>query len=218
MITLLDYRTKSDAVLAPIREYRPSTALSRRLAMEGIQSFSLFQLPPGLAGAERFRSVVEVARASHGALGACLHVYTAAEYAHMRLFTDPDGMAGFALNGQDVVSVFCHKARRKRHATRTMMQLAATLGGIFLNAFDTFLPRLYGRCGFKSVARLAWDDREAPIGWDYGAAQQFNNGRPDVVFMTQTNRKQTVRYVTSFEAGELLQKLAFGTGFVEVNL
>lgn len=218
MIATLNGQLSANCGQRAEREYQPSPALSRRLALEGIQSFSLFELPSGLRHAERFRSMVVDARASHGALGACLHLYRDSEYTAMRLFSDADGMAGFALNGQEVVSVFCHKDRRKRHATRTMMELAVMLGGIFLNAFDTFLPAVYGRCGFKPVARMAWDDHQAPDGWDYEAALRFSGGRPDVVFMTYTSRRPTVARVGSFEAGELLQRLAANTDFIEVTL
>jgi len=44
---------------------------------------------------------------------------------------------------------------------------------------------LYGRAGFRPVARIKWDDRYAPKGWDYddNVLKQFNGGRPDIVFM-----------------------------------
>lgn len=214
----LNCQRRGSLGLRLVREYQPDPCLSRQLAIEGVQTFSLFELAPGLAYAEEFRSLVVNACSSHGALGTSLHLYSASEYAGMKLFSDADGMAGFALNGQDVVSVFCHRKRRKRHATRTMMKLAVLLGGIFLNAFDTFLPLLYGRCGFKTIARLAWDDRHTPEGWDYEAARSFNGGRPDVVFMTHTGRNPKPVPVYSFEAGELVQRQAARRDFVEVAL
>jgi DNA topoisomerase-1 len=51
-------------------------------------------------------------------------------------------------------------------------------GGRTLDCFDGRLPQIYGRSGFKAVARVKFNDELAPDGWDYE-----QNGRPDIVFM-----------------------------------
>lgn len=94
----------------------------------------------------------------------------------------PDNKVGFALkpNG-DIVSAFSRsKADR---AGDSILALAVQQGGKQLDAFDTVLPALYSRSGFRAVARLAWDDKEAPPGWDKKTFAKYNGGRPDVVFM-----------------------------------
>lgn len=101
----------------------------------------------------------------------------------MRLFTDEGGLAGFALNGSRILSVFCHADRETKPASPNLLRLAIQLGGTHLDAFDTVLPRLYGRAGFVEVGRVPWSDALAPEGWCYESFAEFNDGRPDVVFM-----------------------------------
>jgi hypothetical protein len=199
-----------------LREYRPTERFAQQMSLEGTKTFSVYELRAGVDSGIHFRDHVASARKSHGPHGACLHLYTAREYAQMRLFLDVHGEAGFALNGREVVSVFAHRNRKDRRASRTLMHLAISLGGQVLNAFDTVLPGIYSLCGFREVARLAWDDAEAPRDWDYQAMSRFNWGRPDVVFMAQTYRPLSVRYVCSYEEGVALQAAALAPVFLEV--
>ena len=53
----------------------------------------------------------------------------------------------------------------------------------WLNGFDTVLPDIYGKLGFKAVARLRFNPEFAPEGWDAERYARFNAGAPDVVFM-----------------------------------
>lgn len=101
----------------------------------------------------------------------------------MRLFTTPEGDAGFALKGDDIVSVFKHPNAPYRNVTKSMLDLATSQGGRRLDAFDTVLPHLYAQSGFRAVARLPWNDEYTPEGWNHAHYQEYNNGRPDVVFM-----------------------------------
>lgn len=179
------------------------------LSRLGCSVFPIRQLREGWVEAKRFHACVSSARLSHGAWGACLHLYQPEEYAEMALFTDQHGLAGFALNGNEVVSVFCHRQRPERRASRTLMAFATRLGGQCLNAFDTVLSKLYGECGFRTIARMAWNDRFAPKDWDYVAAGAFNGGRPDVVFMNYHSDMPEHR-VATFEEGVRRQKLAIG--------
>jgi len=142
-----------------------------------------------------------------------LHLYSELEYAAMRLFLDQHGLAGFALAGSELVSVFSHRKRQPKRTMRNLVALAVQLGGIRLNAFDTVLPSLYGRCGFASVARLAWDDVYAPQQWDYTLATEWNHGRPDVVFMAfGVGYSETA--VRSYDQGIEAQFRALDTRFL----
>jgi hypothetical protein len=125
----------------------------------------------------------------------------------MRLFLDEAGLSGFALKADEIVSVFNHAAMRGRRATRTLLSVAVNAGGSRLNAFDTVLPGLYGKCGFIPVARLAWSDALAPKDWDYDGTASFNGGRPDVVFMVSWTKSLSAR-VSSFEDGLRVQTSA----------
>lgn len=101
----------------------------------------------------------------------------------MRLFATPDGDAGFALKGNDIVSVFKHPNAPYRNVTKSMLDVATSEGGRRLDAFDTVLPHLYAQSGFRTVARLPWNDEYTPDGWKHEHFKEFNGGRPDVVFM-----------------------------------
>jgi hypothetical protein len=56
-------------------------------------------------------------------------------------------------------------------------------GGNTLDAFDTVLPNLYSIAGMKESARLPFNPKYAPEGWDEQAMRRFNLGQPDVSYM-----------------------------------
>lgn len=131
-------------------------------------------------GAQAFRSLVAATNASNP-YGAAVAVYTAEEYQGKRLFVTEDATAGFALSADgDIVSVF---SAPKSGNGRAVMALAVQVGGRRLDCFDTALPGYYAAHGFRAVARLAWNDEYAPTGWNKDTFKDFNDGRPDVVFM-----------------------------------
>lgn len=136
-------------------------------------------------GAETFRNAIQRAKAS-SKFGAAVTVYDADDYKAMRLFTTPDGLSGFALKGDDIVSLFKHDDSKAARFGTTSLKLATEQGGRRLDAFDTMLPDLYSASGFKAVARLKWSDQYAPDGWDKATFATFNNGEPDVVFMVHS--------------------------------
>ena len=117
---------------------------------------------------------------SKSEFGASVYAYTVEEYADMRLFVSEDALSGFALKSDDIVSVFSMSDAAVGHA---LMQMAVSVGGRRLDAFDTVLPYLYAPHGFRAVARLRWDEGRKPEGWDKKTFAKFNNGEPDVVFM-----------------------------------
>jgi hypothetical protein len=114
--------------------------------------------------------------------GAAVYIYPPEDYAKMRLFTTEDGSGGFALKGEDIVSVF-KKANGPKKIVASALGLAVANGGRRLDCFDTVLPKSYSASGFKAVARLKWDDSQAPEGWDKQTFAEFNGGQPDVVGM-----------------------------------
>jgi hypothetical protein len=46
------------------------------------------------------------------------------------------------------------------------------------------LPHIYSRNKFKVVSRTPWNEEFKPDNWNHAAYKQFNNGKPDVVFMS----------------------------------
>jgi hypothetical protein len=142
------------------------------------------QLNPNKTSTKRFANAINKAKESHKELGSSVFAYSPEEYQQMKLFITPDNKAGFAIKADgDIVSVFNHAKSKYRGISPTMMLLAVQEGGRKLDAFDVVLPRFYSEAGFKVSSRLPWSDAEAPAGWSKKAADAFNKGEPDVVFM-----------------------------------
>ena len=164
----------------------------------------------GAGGAKTFQNAIT--RAKTGTYGASVHVYSADEYQAMRLFMSPDGNSGFALKGDDIVSLFKNPDLKTRGIANTSLTLATEEGGRRLDAFDTALPKLYSNSGFRAVARLKWNEDYAPPGWDKATYKEFNGGEPDVVFMVhdpaygKLYTKGDGAYVKDYDAGTAAQQ------------
>ena len=169
-------------------------------------------MDPQQGGAAAFHSAIAEAKAAHPA-GAAVTLYPADDYKDMRLFTTKEGDAGFALKGNDIVSVFKHPDAPYRNVTKSMLDVAVSQGGRRLDAFDTVLPDLYGQSGFRAVARLPWNDEYTPDGWDHNVFKNHNGGRPDVVFMAHDPQAGSYqpgdgRAVTDYDEGTAHQHAA----------
>ena len=87
---------------------------------------------------------------------------------------------GFAIKPDgDIVGVFEPKPNGGSYA---MLQLAVSQGGKKLDAYNTYLPKVYGTIGFKPVAKIAWNEKFAPEGWSKETFKKYNNGEPEIVF------------------------------------
>lgn len=103
------------------------------------------------------------------------------ELANYRLFRTDAG-SGFAIKPDgDIISVFA-SPRETRGSSYAMMQAAVQAGGRKLDAFDTYLPDIYQRVGFRPVARIPWNDQFAPPNWNKDVFRAYNNGEPDIMF------------------------------------
>jgi len=146
------------------------------------ENVDFHELEKGEESAALFHKAISAAAKANKA-GAVVHVYEPEEYKNMRLFLAPDALGGFALKGDDIVSVFKDpKAPYKRFAL-TALEMGVAQGGRRLDCFDTVLPHFYSKNNFRAVARIPFVDEYAPEGWDYEGMKDFNNGWPDVVFM-----------------------------------
>ena len=161
---------------SPVKaEYKPSIVFKNTMQAAGKPAPVMFELDDA---PEAFQQAIRASKEA-SKFGAAVYVYDVADYANMRLFISEDGKSGFALKGNDIVSVFSGL----KGAANSMLQLAVDEGGRKLDAFDTVLPEIYADNGFKVVARVNWNDEYSPEGWDKAAFSNFNNGEPDVVFM-----------------------------------
>lgn len=111
--------------------------------------------------------------------GAAVHTYPVEEYSKMKLFLSSNELCGFALKDVDVVSVFKHR-NETRKALDLLMPKAIAEGGRRLDCFDinTALPFMYAKYGFKPVAKVKFEPKEAPEDWNYS-----RDGNPDIIFM-----------------------------------
>lgn len=136
--------------------------------------------------ARKFREAITASK-QNNKFGDSVYVYDEDEYKDMKLFATEDGSVGFAVKPDgDIVSVFNNKDI-KDHGGSVVPSLLATAveqGGTKLDAFDTVLPKLYAKEGFKPVGRDKWDDQYAPENWNSeGQYDKYNGGKPDVVYM-----------------------------------
>lgn len=159
----------------------------------GYASPDLLELHGANAGAVYAKAIGD-AKASNPN-GASVHAYSEQEYSKMRLFLTDGGTAGVAVKSDgDIVSVFNTPGGHKGVAP-ALLQAATQHGGTKLDAFDTVLPDIYATtAGFTPVARLKWDDSQAPAGWDKKAFAKFNKGEPDVVFMAYDPKRAKPYY------------------------
>jgi hypothetical protein len=162
------------------QEWKAGAGLARVYRNNGITVPKFYELEQGNAqNAQRFSEAITTSKQASGDMGAAVFVYPVEDYQGMRLFLAEDGLSGVAVKPDgDIVSVFSQAG-----AGRSVMELAVAAGGTKLDAFETILPEFYAAHGFVAASRLPWDDTQAPDGWNKEAFKDFNNGKPNVVFM-----------------------------------
>ena len=140
-----------------------------------------------------FQDILKRAQDSQGPIGKQVDVYEPEEYDGMTLMASPNADAGFAITpeGEIVSLVKNADSPIKGFASKALAE-AAPNGGVFLNAFDTFLTDLYGKNGYRAVSRIPFDEdvMRGSIGDEatdafMEAAKDYNEGKPDLVFMVK---------------------------------
>jgi len=165
--------------------HKPEVFAKNQWTRVGLSAPTIHELDTtsgAVASAESFVRAITAAKNAHTS-GAAVYVYDQVDYEGARLFVSEDGKAGFALMGDDIVSMFKHPDMDAPGVVQSMLALAVQQGGRRLDAFDTMLPYFYEMQGFKVVSRLAWDESQAPDGWNKETFAKWNDGEPDVVFM-----------------------------------
>ena len=96
----------------------------------------------------------------------------------------PDGARVTAAisNSGELSSVTKNKQATDDDVLSTVQAAIATGQVKWLQAFDTVLPAKYVPMGFKPVARLPFDPKQAPKDWSTTLYKKFNGGRPDIIF------------------------------------
>ena len=165
-----------------VATYSHSVKVKNALAVAGVDAPKFLELTTGPASAKLYHRLISEAQKANKA-GAAVYVYDQKDYADMRLFLTEDGLTGFAIKGDDLVSVFKHPTSEARGVAIPLARMAVWLGARRLDAYDTVLPYLYSTAGFKVASRVKWSDEAASDNWDKTEFSAFNNGEPDVVFM-----------------------------------
>ena len=169
------------------RVYTPEAFARNQWQRAELAAPKVFELSVGEAAVELFLDRLNAAKASSKD-GAALILQPLESYSAMRLFLAEDGSAGFALKGDNIVSVFKHSDSQYKSVSQSMVSLAVQEGGRILNAFDTLLPDFYSMQGFKVASRVPWDDDVAPADWDKKhfakwVGETGNPGEPDLLYM-----------------------------------
>jgi hypothetical protein len=138
--------------------------------------------------------------------GACVDVYDEYDgYKLIALYYGKENATCAISPSGEIVSV-TKSANFPSEKIGKLFQVAIRKGGKWLNGFDTVLPSIYKKYGFKTVARLAFNCEFAPKGWNYDLFRKYNDGKPDVVFMKLTSEKISEKSVDNYENGEKLAK------------
>ena len=170
------------------RQYKPQVKTKNAYGNAGLPTPVIVELDP-TAGAALFYEKITAARKAHPK-GSSVYVYPQEDYEGMRLFMTKDGSTGFALKGDDIVSVFKHPDNKVPGAIQPLIALAVSEGGRRLDAFDTTLPSIYSMQGFKVVARVGWNEEFKDPDWNKKDYADFNDGEPDVVYMVYDKNHQ----------------------------
>ncbi|MFM1846959.1 MAG: hypothetical protein RL417_433 [Pseudomonadota bacterium] len=112
-------------------------------------------------------------------LRAFLTPWSVEEYAQagVRLFLHHTLRAGYGLHDGELISVFSLPGAG---LGREVVLDAIERGAVRLDCLVPHekLRTFYESCGFIETKRLQWDDRYAPVDWNY---ERF--GKPDLIFM-----------------------------------
>lgn len=211
-------------VLTPVATWIPNAGVSA--ALKGFQEFQnrdsktanpeFEEFAPTEEAATLFLDSLKAAKATLGYPAACVEEKSIEEltgqdewHSQCRIFLSKDRKSGFVIkNGDDLVSVFSSRGFNSGDA---IVECAIAAGARKLDCFDTILPNVYARHGFRPVARLKFNRDYAPYDWNYdffgGKMQKmnkdgtpkvdkdgnpvyttnFNNGEPDIIFMVYDN-------------------------------
>lgn len=169
--------------------YSHSTPVKDLFEESGFDTPDFHELTRGKAAGKLYTRLINDSKQDNR-FGASVYVYPENEYQDMRLFVTKDGMSGFALKGDDIVSAFKSPKSADRGVAFSMIRMAVALGGRKLDAFDTVLPSIYSVSGFKAVARMRWNDEFKPDDWNKETFKAFNGGEPDVVFMAYDQNRE----------------------------
>lgn len=159
------------------------------------QPKEFFRLDRGRPGAVAFRDCLKSIHETK--YGKAVDVHPVEDYEDCDLYVTEDGRTGFALRGDELISVFSLPGE---HGGDAAVAQAVRQGARRLDCYDIGggLPAFYARHGFRPIARVAWDDEYAPDDWPAVL------GRPDVVAMAVTDNPPDTPPVVEYDEALLM--------------
>jgi hypothetical protein len=117
-------------------------------------------------------------------------IHSAEDFSNMRMFITEDGSTGITLTKEGFLGGAWSDPNFKRpNNLAPLLILGIKEGAITAEAFHTILPDMYSNYGLKAVSRTKFIDELRPLvkngaleDWDYKKYEQYNKGRPDIVF------------------------------------
>ena len=162
---------------------------------------------------DSFLSAMQRAGQSIGPIAAQVSVVDPSS--NVQRFLLDDGLSGYAIDGDNLIGVFKDASAPPGTAQR-IVEDAVFRGARRLDGFNTMLPKVYARAGFRAVARLPFNPQFAPRkpealeNWDAEAMESIRPGwgAPDVVFMVYdpvNASADTDNIVSSYDEGVAAQ-------------
>lgn len=138
-----------------IQVHKLAVKAKNKFEAAGIATPEFRELAPAPESAKLFNRKLNTARKAMSS--PTVGPRTQEELEGMRLFLTPDGLAGFAIDGDNIVSLFKHpKAKKEKGVAYPALLLATHQGGRTLNTLDTYAPHLYAKMGFVAASRVPW--------------------------------------------------------------
>lgn len=144
---------------------------------------TFWELVPSPESAATFVQLATQAKQGNPRAG-MVNILAPEAYETLDTFVAAGGQMGFALDGDEIVTMFkVRGAEGLDGGYQALLSLAAQLGGRRLKVFDTWVPKVAAFQGFKATSREAFDPQRAPADWDEAAFAEYNDGQPDLVYM-----------------------------------
>lgn len=133
---------------------------------------------------DAFHQAIKAAASSRAEDGVQVEVKSAEVYQQIvdaggKLYLSDDGhIGGYVDENGYIGSLFKNPESQTKGAAKKLLDRAVADGGIFMDAFGTYLEPLYIKSGFEPVARMSFNEEFAPDGWQNTTLKT----KPDVVF------------------------------------
>mgnify|MGYP001561764868 CR=1 FL=1 len=149
------------------------SSLAKLARAKAMKDVAKSKIPYGAAKAEEFLGAIEAAKKANPRIAENLSPYSVADLEGAKQFLSPDKASGYSIKpGGELVNVFSSSKGRGDELVKS----AVDQGALHLDAFDPYLPKLYGKHGFKEVSR----------------EPNWTKGGPDVVFMRKPGSLEPV--------------------------